>query len=144
MEVHEFFAVTITSVYRVSDQKDKDVPIIEKIALRGESKIPIGGRLKNGSLVGLARTGIELYDEDHPKLGRRQRPEEVNTGFIGGHTSPIVGLFFKKEEALTCSVSENLQIYDPRWQKQTQEVLNAIGDNHPIFIIARWEKMSFA
>ena len=137
--LEEFFAVTKTSVYRVSSQKDeKGFPVVEKIALRGESAVPVGGRLHNGHLVGIMKTEINLYYEDYsPFSGRReqpQRPEEVNIHYWGGHTSPIVALFLNKEEAMSCFNSENQKNCDPRWRKQTEETLGAIGDNHPVFI----------
>lgn len=145
--IHEFFAVTKTSAYRVSDEKgENNWPIVEKIALRGESKTPVGGRLRNGCFVGIMGgklSGISLYDQDYPRRGSVQPPEMVNTAFFGGGTSRLVALFLEKEAAIKCSDSENLQPLDPRWRKQTNEVLSAIGSNHPVFIISRSEGFSF-
>ncbi len=133
----EFYAVTKTSVYSVTDKRDENGwPIVEKIALRKESFIPIGGRLENGRLVGVTSIGILLYDEDHPRPGRRQLPEMVNIAFYGGKTSPIIALFLEKDEAMACSNSENLEISDLRWRGQTEEVLNMIGNDHEVFVIS--------
>lgn len=145
--IHDFFAVTRTSVYRVTDQKDENhTPIVEKIALRGTSAVSVGERLKDGGLVGITRWGgIILYDEDHYSKSRKRplRPEEVNIVFWGGHTSPVVALFLKEDEAMNCFNSENLQDRDQRWREQTEEVLTAIGDSHPVFILSRMDPLSF-
>lgn len=137
----EFFAVTETSVYSVKDERDENrFPIVEKIALRGESKVTVGRRLRNGYYVGVTPWGIVLYNQDHPREagGSPQKPEEVNIVFYGGHTSPIVALFLDKEEALKCHNSEDPKPSDLRWQKETKEVLDAIGENHPVFIVSYW------
>lgn len=142
----EFFAVTRTSLYSVTDQKDDSgFPIVEKIALRNESHVPVGGRLENGRLVGIASYGLVMYDEDHPRgySQPHQDPEEVNIAFWGGHTSPIVALFLRKDEAVECFDSSNLRMGDSRWRKQTEEVLQLIGDNHPVFIISRSKPIRF-
>jgi hypothetical protein len=135
--IHEFFAVTKTSVYIVNDKKDENgIPTVEKIALREKSKIPVGGRLRNGNLVGIMKERIVLYYENCPGRGERlQRPEDANEW--GGGTSPIIALFLNKEEAMNCSNSADLKAWDPRWEKQTKEILNSIGDNHPVFVLFR-------
>ncbi len=135
--IHEFFVVTKTSVYRVSDEKDEHGwPIVEKIALAGESKIGIGERLEGGYLVGVTRWGgIILYNEDHPRKERRQTAAMVNTFFHGGKTSPIAALFLNKEEAAECLKAENRQKFDARWEEQTKNVLESIGNDHQVFIV---------
>ena len=145
--IHEFFAVTKTSVYRVSDERgENNWPIVEKIALRGESKTSVGCRLRNGCLVGIMGgklSGIYLYDQDHPRHGSVQPPEMVNNGFFGGRASHLVALFLEKEAAIKCSDSKDPQPLDPRWREQTNEVLNAIGNDHPVFIISRSTDFAF-
>lgn len=134
----KFFAVTETSVYSVSDERDeKGVPIVEKIALRGESKVAIGQRLSGGQYVGVTPEGIIFYDQDHLR-NPPQKPEYVNIAFYGGHTSLIVALFLDKEEAMKCHNSKDHKPSDSRWEDKTKEVLNAIGDNHLIFIVSYW------
>ena len=135
--IHEFFAITETSVYIITDKKDENgIPTVEKIALRGKSKIPVGGKLRNGSLVGITKERILLYYESYPGHGKRlQRPEDANEW--GGGTSQIIALFLNKEEAMNCSNSQDLKAWDPRWEKQTKKVLNSIGDNHPVFVLSR-------
>jgi len=134
--IHEFYAVTRTSVYRVSDERDeKGFPIVEKVALKGESPVSVGERLKNGHSVGIMKTGIVLYDYWHKEHNRR--PEMINTAHWGGETTPITGLFLRKKEAMKCLLAEDLQMCDKRWQQETEEVLRAIGDDHPVFVLSR-------
>jgi len=143
-KLDRFFAVTKTSVYRVESEKDENRdPIVEKIALRGVSRLSVGGRLHNGDFVGIMKAGLVLYIEDHPKSGRIQKPEEVNTAFWGGHTSAIVGLFLEKDDAMNCNHTPFLQICDPRWRKETEKTLRAIGENHPVFILSLWDPISY-
>jgi len=129
--LHEFYAVTQTSVYLVSDKRDKNfVPLVKKIALKGESKIPVGGRLKKGNLVGISRFGIILYDDS------KRRDPELNMVLWRGISSSITGLFFNKKQALACLYSKSLQMCDCRWQRQTKEVVEAIGKDHPVFVVS--------
>lgn len=146
--VEEFYAVTETSVYRVSSLKDsRGTPIVEKIALRGKSARPVGDRLHGGSLVGIMKVCIVLYDEDYSPFSgprkRHQRPEEVNIAFWGEYTSPISALCLKRDEAMMCLHSKDLKNCDPRWRTETEEVLKCIGDHHPVFILSLTEAISF-
>lgn len=137
----EIFAVTKTSVYSVKDERDENgVPIVEKIAVRGRSRVAVGQRLRDGSYAGITPEGIILYEDDHPRhLGRpHHRPEEVSTAFYGGHTSPIVALFLDKDRAMACFDSEGLMPSDPRWEAETKEALSSIGDNNPVLVISYW------
>lgn len=130
--LHKFYAVTQTSVYLVTDKRDKNrVPLVKKIALKGESKIPVGGRLKEGSLVGITRFGIILYDDI-----KGRDPELINIALWGGRSSPITALFLNKKQALACLNSKSLQMCDCRWQRQTKEVDEAIGKDHPVFVVS--------
>lgn len=123
-----FFAVTLSkSMYYFSDRKYRKMPIVRKVALKGKSRVLVGGNLKNGDYIGITGDGICLYIEDHPKNGRIQDPEEVNTAFWGGHTSPIVGLFLLKKDARNCLNSAKLIKTDKRWEKQTRQALEAIA-----------------
>ncbi len=139
--LREFFAVTATSVYRVNERRDANgCPLVEKIARRDGSSVPVGGRLKNGELVAVTRRGLIVYSDDLPKRGRDgnrpAKPEEVNTMFWGGHTSPLVALFLKEEDARKCLVWGSALEIDPLWWTFTRETLEAIGDDHPTFILS--------
>lgn len=130
--IHEFFTVTQTSVYKVTDEKDeKSCPLVEKMALKGESAIPIGGRLKGGYHVGIMfKAGIVLF----PSSESYREPELVNIQSHGSKTSSIIALFLSKDEAVACLNSKNLQSCDARWKEETLETLNEIGGIHPVFI----------
>ena len=120
--IHEFFAVTRTSVYVVKDEKDeKSCPIVEKIALRGESIIPVGGRLTGGYNVGIMfKAGIVMF----PSSMRHREPELVNVRQWGFCTSPIIALFLEKDNAMKCFNSDNLQDCDTRWKEETLKTLD--------------------
>lgn len=141
----KFFAVTVSdhsrSVYRVTyNPMDRKLEVV-KVALSGESGVPVGGRLNEKDLVGISRNGLQLYTDelshfldDHEVLSLRRYAEEVNAFHHGGHTSPIVALFFTLEVADDCFTEEDLMPADLRWRKETEKVLNAIGDRHPVFV----------
>ena len=150
--LQEFFAVTMTSVYRVGAIKNEHrQPTVEKIALRGGSVIGIGSQLTGGSVVGITKLGILLYQQDYdPFSGRKrlQRPEEVNTTYWGGMTSSIVALFLDRDEALACfnELADCICLTncDPQWQEKTEAVLMAIGNGHPVFIISADPKLAIS
>lgn len=144
----EFFAVTLTSVYRVNERKDLNgFPLVEKIAQRGASHVGVGGRLKNGELVAVTRRGLIVYSDDLPSRGRPgdrpAKPEEVNTMFWGGHTSPLVALFLEEEDARKCLVWGSDRELDPLWWNFTRDTLAAIGDGHPTFILSDHPSFAF-
>jgi len=146
--LHEFFVVTMTSVYRVSDIKDaKGVPTVEKIARRRPSALEVGSRLKNGSLIGVTRRGIFLYSDDLPYRGRPggrpARPEEVPALFWGDHSSPVVGLFLNEADARGCLDWGPGTAFDPVWWSHTMAVVKAIGDDHPTFILSKDPRFAF-
>src|SRR3989338_3156829 len=107
--LHEFFAVTLhtkgrsVSIYRVTDKDSENKrPVVEKIALRGESGIPVGQRLNSGTFVGIRYVGLWLFgDESFQKQtsGKRRHSEEVEEFYQKGHTSPLVALFLTEDKA---------------------------------------------
>jgi hypothetical protein len=111
---------------------------MEKIALRDYSVITKVRSMSGRSLVGITKDGIQLYDPSADLSGqeriRRERAEEVNELFHGGHTSPVVALFLTQADADDCYLTEDLMPSDLRWRKETEEVLEAIGDEHPVFV----------
>ena len=135
MTMHKFYAVTTTSVYLVSDEKNEyGWPTVEKIALDGQSRVKVGSRLKNGGLVAVARDRIFLYDGFNENT--RRSPERINTRHWGGITSGIVGLFLHKKEAMICFKEKDKIILDPRWKIQTDKVRDRIGSKHPVFVLS--------
>jgi hypothetical protein len=113
--IRKFFAVTETSVYRVDDG-GSGRPSATKVALKGKSGLPVGYVLRGARIIIGNCLDIESPEEGH-----------------GGHASSIVALFKDEKEALRCLESENLKPCDSRWMKQTREVLDEVGDNHPAF-----------
>ena len=131
----QFYAVTGTSLYLVSDKRDKKgVPLVRKKALKGESKIPVGYRFKKGSHLGVTRYGLISYLMEHKDLPLILPVEKINTAYTYEKTCQIVALFMRENEAQDCFNSKNLQICDPRWRKQTEEVLEALKGNQVIIV----------
>jgi len=147
--LHEFFAVTETSVYRVRDMLDNGgTPFVEKVSQRSPSRVDVGDRLKNGSLVAVTKRGLFLYHDDLPcrgrALNRPARLEELGALLIGDHTSPVVGLFLDQREALDCLNWGPGALNERRWEKCTKAVIEAIGDDHPVFTISRHPDYAFS
>ncbi|MDO8537199.1 MAG: hypothetical protein Q7R94_03055 [bacterium] len=138
-QIESFFAVTLSgSLYLVTSEKDKTgTPIVAKIAMKNgvKSGMALGEKLQNGEFVGITRICITVYYSDIK--GSRPRPEKVNLTLWGGNTSPVVGLFLSGEDARACLQEENLAVLDRRWAINTREVLSAIGDAHPVFVICK-------
>lgn len=133
-----FFAVTTTSAYRIEMLTGVHVPVVEKIAMAGQSDVPVGQILQGGCNLGIMNMGLILYDGD------RELPEMVNTAAHWfGLTSAIVGLFLKEEEAIACLGYGELTPLNPRWRRQTEETLEAIGPNHPKFVLSEMHAIRY-
>ena len=138
--INQFFAVTKTSIYLVSASGEKGDPTLKKIARHGESMVPLDETLAGGKFLGITAVGIVLYDNpgssSQAHLGRVPWPEEINSMWWGGKTSPVAALFLTREEAEKCFNSPDLQEKDLRWLENTKEILRQVGDNHPAFVIS--------
>lgn len=138
--VHRFYAVTLTSIYRVNDRRNKDdpSPVAKKIALKGESEISVGEELQNGSMIAIT-TQLQAYIPEGGGMASFQRKiEMVNTRWWGGHSSDIVALFTTKKKAVDCFAQSDLEACDTRWIEDTKKVVKKIGENHPSFEVCRW------
>lgn len=137
----KFFAVTTTSVYQVVAKGEGGFPYAEKIALRGESDIPIGGKIKSGGMIAIARRLQAFIPDGYglatPLCSIERRLEMVNVSWWQGRTSEIVALFLEQDAALDCFQQLDLEVCDPRWEKQTRQVIESIGDEHPKFSVCR-------
>ncbi len=100
--IHEFYAVTQTSIYKVSDQREDGYPEIVKIALKGKSKMPVGHKLSGGPMVAICKFLILYIPEGGGITSFERRIENVNTRYWGGNTSFIVALFKDEEGARKC------------------------------------------
>jgi len=144
--LNEFYAVTMTSAYHVKDADEKGMPIVEKIALKTVSPTSVGQRLTGGSMVAICKSLImyfpEKYGFTHPLAGVERKIEMVNNFYWGGCTSQIVALFKTKKDALACLKRDDLNPCDSRWVEKTQEVLEAIGNSHPVFEICHFSDLA--
>jgi hypothetical protein len=139
--LEEFWAVTQGGIYHVTVEKTPEgTPTVEKIqSFRQNRDAPLGGHLTGGSTVAITVIGIFLYNQG----GRSRQPQDVNITAWGGGTSQIVGLFLSLEKATAAAANKPpLNIHDPRWQKETFEVLDAIGNNHPFFVVSTDRSLS--
>lgn len=127
-----FFVVTETSLYRVEWEPEQR-PVITKVAMDPGhiSRIPVGECMHIGDFVSLRGNGLITYLCD-----QRQPLETVIRGRCVDNTSGIVGLFFDEDDARRCLHEAGIQRLDPRFRDPTKEVLAAISDDHPIFVIS--------
>jgi hypothetical protein len=141
---NEFFAVTKTSVYHAAHEERNVFPRVEKIALKGESVFPVGYMLSGGTMLAICKDLIMYVPEGGGLMNTtfERRIEYVNTYFWGDKTSSIIALFKTKEEAIRCFNKDNLIPCDPRWLKETREVLGEIGENHPRFEICHYPALA--
>ncbi|MDO8504214.1 MAG: hypothetical protein Q7S60_06080 [bacterium] len=138
--IHNFFVVTDSAVYQVNDRVAGKGPIVERIALRGQSDIP-PNKSENEELV-IPETGmISLKYKDSHLFSKPFlfEPRCFDYGKPFNHdTLPyclVVALFLGKSSALNCLKQERLNIEDDRWIKESLTVLVEIGDRHPVFIV---------
>lgn len=147
--VEEFFAVTNSqSLYEVQNMRRPETghPHVKKLKLLGKSEIGTGEFLSGPDggpgYVGITRVmGLVLYWPKKDAKGRPENPSHTTTHLtrFGGHTAPIVALFFGREEAEECLKSKKLTPWDARWKAQTTAVLDAISNKHPLFVYDPWE-----
>lgn len=134
-KVNNFYAVTdSSSVYKAIIGGKGNVPCIIKIKLKGESKVPVGTKLSNGTMLAICKTLILFIPEGGGLSSTERQISMVNTRYWGGGTSQIVALFKTEEEANFCvehHTKKDHEQYRDGWQKSTIEVLRAIGNDHP-------------
>jgi len=130
--IHEFFAVTMTSVYHVKESRGTS-PSVVKVALKGKSSFPVGRRLRGGYMVAICKWLMVYVPEGGGIFSFERKVESVNTRWWGEQTSNIVGLFKDLEMAKRCFGSRKLKPCDPRWLASTRQVIDAIGKKHPAF-----------
>jgi hypothetical protein len=131
-----FYALTARSLYCVSDDRDpQGCPIVRIIATKRKDQAYVGDRLRKGSHVGIAGTfGIILYNPNPDAEDRL--PEKLDIAAWGDHTSGIVGLFFGETEARKALETSSLGENDPRFWKSSARVIEAIGNDHPVFVVS--------
>jgi len=131
--LNEFFAVTLTSVYKAVIYGENVVPYLLKISARRESKMLVGAKIDNGTMISVGCYLVLFIPEGSGGANTSYEREigKVNTRYWGGGTSSIVALFLDEMAAVACDKAGNLVPCDPRWKDQTIAVLRAVGENHP-------------
>lgn len=145
--IRQFFAVTAfgrtKSVYRVTGKVSRNQrPCLEKIALSGTSRAPVGVKLSDGTMIAICNQLIMYVPEGGGLTSFERKIEMVNMRYWGFRTSPIVALFEKEEGARSCFRKRKLVPRDPRWLDETKVVLDHIGDDHPVFEVCHYPDMT--
>lgn len=149
-ELQRFFAVTINSLYEVKIG-EAGRPAVTKIGTRVEVQnppVPVG-KTQSGSYVLVSWRGIIRFEAEGVDVIRKSEvnpPDDVIRNLSSCATQKIAGLFLNEEAARSClSLSHReAEECDPRWEQETKEVLEAIGSNHPVFIIPRMPYYAFS
>jgi hypothetical protein len=128
----------------VKDRRNKNnpCPFARKIALKGESAIPVGGELENGTMIAITKQLQAYIPEGGGMTSFQRRIEDVNTRYWGGNSSNIIALFTTKKKAMDCFAQEGLKPCDSRWIEETKKVIEKIGENHPAFEVCKWSSLS--
>ena len=141
--LHQFYAVTMTSVYFVKDKSRNDPgPFAKKIALKCESSIPIGEKIPDGTMIAITKQLQAYVPEGGGMTSFQRKIEMVNTRWWGGHSSYIIALFTTKKKAMNCFAQEELEPCDPRWIEETKKVIKKIGEDHPAFEVCKWHDLA--
>ncbi|MEI7513380.1 MAG: hypothetical protein WCJ74_02030 [bacterium] len=133
----EFYAVTAGnaggSLYHVSRAfgTGADSVSAKKIAIRGESSIPVNEKF-TGGMVAVCKQLVAYMPNGSKQI------DGVDKKHWGSYTAPIVGLFLREEKARECFNDEQNSIHcDPRWLAETEAVIKAIGYNNLYFSVGR-------
>ncbi len=146
--LERFFAVTTTSIYEVNDGGGvRHLPVVKKIALRGRSDIIVGGTLEAAGMVSVGSQIITFIPQAISSVTTgdpcvQRELGLVNPRYRGGNTSSVVALFLTEAEARSCLDQNSDVVCDPRWLKQTETVIAAIGDNHPKFSVSHTPELA--
>ena len=138
----KFFAVTLTSIYSVtSDTGRGGWPEITKLAYNCTGGEPYDTKYC-GPLVSVGRNIVTyspiIDEEGHPV----RNIDDIPQSYWFQHTSLVVALFIKEEEARDCFQEKNLKSLDSRWCRNTRDVLSEIESTHPTFTLPRTLKFA--
>ncbi len=123
--LERFFAVSMTSVYRVSLENGK--PIVEKIAMRRGDKVVTLANTKSDAAEVVVVTKVALF----------MCTKGENGSAILYTSSFLVGLFFEEDDAMQCAKLQDLVPLDLRCKEATERVVSAIGLHHPYFLLRK-------
>ncbi|MDD5318544.1 MAG: hypothetical protein PHF79_01840 [Candidatus Pacebacteria bacterium] len=144
------------ALYSVSSERHfQSVPKVDLLKKMGEKIIPHTRYLRQGSMVAVTSKYVGLYNPRRTSeiVGRLSPhlPEDTDPHDIGETTAPILGLFLSILSALRAvrsfegySRAEGwVEMFCHEWRDKTIETLRAIGENHPVFVVARYGDESF-
>jgi hypothetical protein len=130
-----FFATTRPSVFEIFDGNDGTSPSIKVLATCSKRGLRVSEQMFGGSCIAVAGMhGVVLYSPNPDAEGRE--PENRPEVSWDCRTAAIVGLFLEEERAMECFRTPDLQHDDPRFREESAQVLAAIGDDHPVFVIS--------
>jgi len=113
---------------------------LQKIRIKKDTSSPIevGTKLIGGNRLAITPAGLVVYESE-----RRLPLSELPSAKFYGKTGWVVGLFLNNIEAHNCLDSPGIELCDPRWRRQTNQVLRVIGNDHPSIIPSTWSGISF-
>ena len=145
-----FFLLATDGIWLISTNRWKSIlPIVERIEHPPQVAYSIGieSRLRGlGNTIGLDTLGAQLCMQSRYSTGKTvtlKTLEESSSEDKGPRTGKMIACFLTLEDAQ--KALKKMKITDPlqRWQNETVEVLKAIGENHPVFIVTREGKFQF-
>ncbi|MDD5318659.1 MAG: hypothetical protein PHF79_02460 [Candidatus Pacebacteria bacterium] len=144
--VGTFFVVTEYSIFGVEVSDLVSSPKVIKMAIRSNCEfgrhrvVPVGGVLLGGFYLGITLEGCVKYGmkrhQRAPLDTPPKRVEELSKSRKAMQTFPPIGFFFDRNAADSCFESDSHDVFDLDWQSSTQDVLRAIGPNHPLITIS--------
>ena len=138
----QLYWVTQYSIYRVTVADLVSSPSIVKVATRGGKKlgVPVGGRFHGKFYIAITGKGLFRYSMFRHQRTLSERPvkkiEEVGRRQRGMRANSPVGIFLSREKADECYFARSEKTFDPQWHKETLEVLEQVGQNHPLITIS--------
>ena len=123
----DFYAVTMTSLYRITSEQNHSLPVFTKIAARPGS-------------TSTCHVGTRIEGWDKPFIRVWGNCIQLCNGWFESHHSAnyvpkLVALFVDEVQARTCLQIQTCAVLDLRWREQTLEVLYKLGESHPIIHI---------
>jgi len=135
-----FWAVTRNSVFLAFYNKTEEADYVSHFTeIRSRKKNLKAERSEGGQAPMLSVGGwLQLYSPRNIK--EKSLADSLQVDWRNG-TDDVVALFLTEEEAVACwHENDPLQMKpcDPRWHRQTKEVLARISNDHPCFHITTW------
>jgi len=136
----EFFAVTLTSIYKVVSSNEKGQPEMEKLAIRPQthSKVVVGRKM-GGPMISIGRQLISFEPVGEGITSVERELGKVNEWYWLNNTSFVAALFLNEKDEVEYFTHNTPVVCDPVARDKTMEVLAAIGKDHPQFSISKCE-----